>query len=110
LLVVGEEEKRAVALDRPAQRHPELVLGEIRNRKRLDAVVWVAGEGAVLAIVMGRAMQLVGPRLRDHVDETTGGPPELGVRPARHHHVLLHRVEVERERRALAAALLPEEL
>ena len=68
-----------------------------------------AGDRIRLAEVVQRAPQLVGPRLRDYVDEPAGRAAELCVGAARQHHDLLHGVEIEGERRPLAAALLAEE-
>ena len=108
LLIVGRKEEQPVALDRAAEREPELVLAEIRHVGHRP-VTRVGGEGVVLAEIVQRSAQLVRARLRDHVDEPARGASELGVRAARDHHHLLHRVEVEGERRPLAAALLAEE-
>ena len=73
--------------------------------------VWrkVGGEGVVLAEVVRRAVELVGPRLGDDVEEAAARPAELRVGAIGDHHEVLHRVEVEGERRALAAPLLAEE-
>ena len=113
LLVVGEEEEGLVADDRAAQRGAELVLPEIgaeaAGPAAGEAVGEIGREGVVLAEVVRRAAQPVGARLGDDVEEPAARPAELGVRAVGDDDEVLDRVEVERERRALAAALLAEE-
>src|SRR5947208_7553254 len=108
LLIVGQEEEGPIALQRPAEREPELVLSKVRL-ERHTGVRGSAGDRIRLAEVVQRAAQLIGPRLRDYVDEPAGRAAELCVGAARQHHDLLHGVEIEGERRPLAAALLAEE-
>ena len=108
LLVVGDEEEQFVARDGTAEGEPELVLAEVR-RVGSRCVRGVRREGVILPEVVQRSAQLVGARLRDDVDEPARRAPELRVRTARDDHDFLHRIEIERERRALAAALLAEE-
>ena len=69
----------------------------------------VRGEAVVLAEVVGRAVKLVGAGLGDDVDEAAARPSEFRVGAVRHDDEVLHRVEIEREGRPLAAALLAEE-
>ncbi len=68
-----------------------------------------AGQPVVLAEIVQRAAQLVGAGLGDHVHEARAGTAELGAGAARGHDDFLHRIQIERERRPLAAALLAEE-
>ena len=69
LLVICDEEKRAVVLDWSAQRKSELMLlkiglvGESRMNRR-------TGDRVILAEIMQRATDLIGDGLRNHVDET----------------------------------------
>ncbi len=107
LLVVGAEEERPFAPDRPAER--EAVLQALEVRLRGLAGGMLGGDPVPLAERVHRAFQLVGPRLRDHVDEAACRAPELGGRALVDDHHLLDRVLVECEGRALPAALLAEE-
>ena len=113
LLVVGQEEEDLVLHDRPAEGEAELVLAEVGRepggRAGREGVREVARERVVLPEVVQRAVQLVGARLGDHVHEPAAGPAELGVGSLGDHHDLLHGVQIEREGRPLAAALLAEE-
>ena len=113
LLVVRQKEERFVPLDRPAEREAELILRKVglepRDGARRGSVLGRARDGVELPEVVQRATHLVGTGLGDHVHESAGRTPELGVGPARDHDELLHRVEVERKRRSLPAALLAEE-
>ena len=113
LLVVREKIEDPVPLERAAQGETELTLGEVGlERRHLAGRVGVfrgSRQGVPLAEVVERALGLIGARLGNHVHKTTGGPAELGVRAARDHHHLLHGVQVEREGRPLATALLTEE-
>ena len=108
LLVVGEEEERPVAHERAAQRGARLVAAEVRlpaaprRRKRRR-------DRAPLAVVVRRAGQVVGPRLRDHVDEPAGRAAELRGGALAHHHQILDGVLVEGEGGPLPAPLLAEE-
>src|SRR5207245_8885540 len=69
----------------------------------------VGGEPVVLPEVVLGTLLLCRARLGYHVHEPARRAPELGRSPARGDYDLLHRIEVERERRPLAAALLAEE-
>ena len=113
LLVVGKEVERLILLQRAAQGEAKLVLREIRieflDRPAGEGVLRCAGEGVELAEVVQRAVHLVGAGLGDHVHETGRRTPELGVRAVTHDDDFPHGVEVEGERRSLAAALLSEE-
>src|SRR5206468_4049281 len=113
LLVIGDEEERLVPLERPAQREAELVLVEVGlealHRAAREAMLRRAGDSVELPEVVERAVEQVGAGLGDHVHESRAGAAELGRRSAGGDHDLLHRIEVEREGRPLAAALLAEE-
>src|SRR5207253_8162444 len=113
LLVVGDEEERLVALERTTEREAELMLAEVGlealHRAAGETMLRRAGNRVELAEVVDRAPQLIGAGLRDDVDETGARPAELGRRAPGGDDDLLHGVEVERERWALAAALLSEE-
>ena len=108
LLVVGQEEESPVAHEGTSQRGAGLIAAEVGlpaspcgRKRRRDLVP--------LAEVVRRAAQVVGPRLRDHVDEPAGRAAELGGRPLVHHHEVLDGVLVEREGGPLPAPLLAEE-
>ena len=79
--------------------------GSSRERE----VLRIGRERVVLAEVVQRPVQLVGAALGDDVDESAARAAELGVGALRDHDHLAHGVEIERERRALSAALLAEE-
>ncbi len=108
LLIIGDKEEGAIAFDRTAQREADLALSEVR-------IVTIAGVdgparyGVRLAEVVHGAAQLIGAGFCDDVHEAARGTSELRVRATRHDHDLLHRVEIERKRGPLAAALLAEE-
>ena len=57
---------------------------------------------------MQRAVQIVGPGLRHHIDEPAGTAPELGRRVVGHHLKLFDGIQADRKRRPLPAALFPE--
>ena len=113
LLVIGEKEEHPVALDRPAEREPELVLGkvglEFLHGAARQRVLRRARDRVELAEIVERSFEIVRPGLGDHVHKTAGRAPELGVGATRDHHQLLHGIEVEGKRRPLAAALLAKE-
>ena len=108
LLVVRREEEQAILHDRSSDGEAELILRKVGIQR--DAIaLQVARERAVLAVVVHRAAHGVGAALGDHVHESAGRAPELGAGARVGHHQLLHGVEIERERRPLASALLAEE-
>ena len=108
LLVIGQKVEHPVARDGTAQGRANLIAVEIgpaataRGGKR-------GGDLVPLPEVVGRAVDLVGPRLGNHVDKAPRGAAELGSGALIDHHQLLDGVLIERESRPLAAALLPEE-
>ncbi len=69
----------------------------------------VRGQTIVLPEVVGRAVELIGAGLGDDVDEPAARTAEFGVSPIGDYHEVLHRVEVESERRPLATPLFAEE-
>ena len=85
------------------------MLGEIGRLEGHTRMVRLTGQRAVLSIIVDRAVEGVRPGLGHHVHEPAGGTAELGVGAGGRDHDFLHRIEIERERRALAAALLTEE-
>ena len=105
LLVVGEEEEQLVLPERPAERGAELLLVE----RELLALRVLGRQLVGLEEEVGRPARLLVP---DLVTTWTNAPPlrpNSGGRAVGDDHHLLDRVLVERERRALAAALLAEE-
>jgi hypothetical protein len=73
------------------------------------AVRQLAGQRFETLEMEHRAVPLIRPRLRDHVDDATRRASELGRRAAGNHLKLLHRVERDIDRHALPADLLTEE-
>ena len=69
----------------------------------------VRRQRSVLSEVVQRAVHVVRAALRDDVHESAARSSELGVRSLRDDDHLAHGVEIERERRPLATALLAEE-
>ena len=100
------EEEHPVALDGAANRPAELLAMEVGRRR---AVGRVRGQALEALEVEQAAVQLVGARLRDDVDDAAGGAAELRVGTARHDLEFLHRLQRDVDRRALAAELLAEE-
>ena len=106
LPINGQEQELLVPYQRESQRAPELLLA-IDVGRETESVI----RGKVLAaiIVMGAAVDVVGPGLGDDVDEAAAAAPELGGSALGHHDDLLDRIQVEGEGGPLAAALLTEE-
>ena len=69
LLVVGDEEECAIALQGSAEGEAELVLTEV-GLERHSGMDWGARQSGRLPEIVHRAAQLVRSRLRNHVHET----------------------------------------
>ena len=104
LLIVGTKEKQLVFLDRAAQRSTELLL---RKSPKARAVGKAGGEASPFLILMRGAVKFVGAGFRHHIHESAGTAAELRWRSVGHHLEFADRVQIHRERRALAAALFP---
>jgi hypothetical protein len=100
------EEERLVLLERTAERAAPLFAVEAIE---IAAVGQLARHRLVPLEIEQRAVRGVGARLRDHVDDAAGGASEFRRRAARDDLELLHRVERDVDRGALAARLFAEE-
>src|SRR6478672_527483 len=113
LLIVGQKEERPIAYKGAAEGGSELVLGKVRCKSGAaparKGVARVCRERVVFAEVVRRAMELVGARFGNDVDEAAARTTELGVCPISHHHEVLYGIEIEGESGPLAPALLAEE-
>ena len=111
LPVNGDEEVRLVADDRAAERKSVLALREVRwrtaeeiARRELHAAkVGAAGEAE------HRATEFIRPALRHRVHRSTGEVATLDVVRGVDHLDLLHRLDREREGRAITAARIAAE-
>ena len=101
-----DEEEHPVALDGAAHRSAELFAMKVGGRR---AVRGVRRQALQTLEVEQAAVQVVGARLRDDVDDAAGGAAELRVGPAGHDLELLDRLQRDVDRRALAAELFAEE-
>ena len=101
-----EEVEHPVALDRPPQRSAELLAMEIGRRR---AVRSVSGQSLQTLEMEHAAVQVIGSRLGDDVDDAPGGAAELRVGAAGHDLEFLHRLQRDVDGRALSAQLLAEE-
>ena len=111
LLVVSQEEEGLVLHERAAQRGAELVLGKVGSESGGGAAgeVWRSPPTARRTCrSSGRSRTSLVPDLVMMLTIRPSGP-ELRVGAVGHHHEILYRIEVERERRPLAAPLLAEE-
>src|SRR5436309_5284541 len=101
-----DEIERLVPGERSADRAAGLLPVEVGER---SAVRRLRGEPFDALVMKQTALDLVGSRLGDDVDDAAGRVAELGARAGRDHLELLDRLERDVDRRALAADLLAEE-
>ena len=102
--------EEAIFLQRTAKREAGLILIGIELRRFRTVGIFRAGaERVVFQHEMRGTLHVVRARLRDHVDEARHRSAELRIRAVGDDDHLFHRIEIERERRTLSAALLAEE-
>ncbi len=101
-----DEVEHPVALDRPPQRSPELLAMEIGRR---CAIRRVGGQSLQTLEMENAAVQVIGSRLRDDIDDAPGRAAELRVGAAGHDLEFLHRLQRDVDGGALSAQLLAEE-